>query len=91
MSAAPFQWMTLAGCVIIIPVVTVLWRVRAITTLVAAIIGTIGGVYLVFYVWLLFLAMPAEYAWLSAFIRTVEIYALLGVVVAHLVAYWKSK
>ena len=88
MTAYPFQIATLIGCAILIPVVTALWKTHAVTTTVGAIIGTIAVVYFSFYAWLLWVAKPGEYAWLSAALRATEIYALLGVTLAHL--YWYS-
>lgn len=78
MSAAPFQWMTLVGCVIIIPlIVLALWG-RVLTWQIAGLLLFIATMYLVFYVWYFFIAAPNEYAWLSAAMRTAEIFGAIG-------------
>ncbi len=70
--------MTLIGCIILIPLIAVALWARVITLQVAGLLSFIATMNLVFYVWFLFLAAPAQYAWLSAAMRTAEIYGAIG-------------
>ena len=98
MTAYPFQVATLIGCVILLPLIWACLWMRVITWQLAGLLLFVATMYLAFYVWLFWLALPKEYAWLSAAMRTIEIFVAVGALSAiiwcnriKVSEHWKSR
>jgi hypothetical protein len=87
-NALAFQWMTLIGSVILLPLIAIAWRARLMVWQLAALLAFIAAMYTGFYVWLFLLALPREYAWLSAAMRTVEVFAAIGAMLVIIRCNW---
>jgi hypothetical protein len=70
--------MTLVGSVILLPLIVVAWRARLMVWQLALLLAFIASMYIGFYAWLFWLALPREYAWLSAAMRAIEVAAAVG-------------
>ena len=89
MTAYPFQFATLVGCVILLPLIGVAYRARLMVWQLALLLAIIPAMYIAFYVWLFWFApLPHEYAWLSAAIRSAEIALAIGAMLAIICAGW---
>ena len=79
MNPLPLQWMTLAGSVVLLPMIALALRLRLITWQLGGLLLFIASMYATFYMWLFWVAVPGNYANLSAAMRAAEVWGAVGV------------